>query len=991
MGQGVKTRVAGRRLGEFDLIEEIGRGGMGIVFRAERRRDGREVAVKILPPSVALDGDAVERFTREAEAAARLSHPGILPILAIGEAEGVHYFATDLVEGPSLDAVVAELRGRDVSQLSRSIAAETTLGVVCPGALRAVGEGEGAFARSCAAIAADVASALGAAHAAHLVHRDVKPGNVLIDRSGQPRLVDFGLSRDETAAGLTRTGDAVGTPAYMAPEQASGRRDVDARADVWGLGVMLYEMLTARLPFQGSHPGRIMRAILDDEVASVRVHNSAVPVALANIVLMCLRKDRDERYHDAQALERDLRAFLAGERVIARPLGAMRRLRGRVRTCARPLVVAVSAASIVVAALLGGGAWWRQSAVRQGQAQLGEAARAVLAGDVAAAEHSYVAAKDLLSADAVTRARVEHLEAALRRDGGEERAAAALRPLLAAIPPSHPRAAALRASLDGTGVVRLSSAPRASMVVTLHPTGSAAGMALPRDGVVPAGAYTVRARVGPSTVLHAPVTVERGSAATVCWPAVPADVTGDVLCAAGPAGPVAVVVLRPEQGLERGAGAREAAARVGAHVLSPGLARLAQATGVVPPGGSSVWLARYLPMPDAASAADHALLEERIAAAAARGEVVVDWTLDADGALRLGGDASAPPSAGLVPEADAFVLRLPLRVQGARPLTRLTLPSGTGVDDVEPTPTRSCWRDGRLVLLFEPAAAAHGFLRLRRDGGFSDASPTGAEAQACLARDAHRLASGGGAGGWCDPAWAGEARRQPTLPVATIRVSDVARAAGAVTVEFTADLEGLGPTLRWPLRGRWRAGEGVAFAPAVRADDGIVRAQGYQHVGLGVRIDGEGRTDRVLRRACTHLVEAQVEIGRIGANGQVAAGVGAVLLATRAQAGESEAAVLARLSDGATVSGALRAASGEERDFLGQGEAAVQAVAREWTIDVGADARMARRERWLSASAGDRWVLLRMFAAGATHRAAEDALREAHTWFAALAAAIRLE
>ena len=1003
MVEEAQMTAARRRLGEFELIEEIGRGGMGIVFRAERSSDGRVVAVKVLPAAVALDADAVERFAREAEAAARLSHPGILPILAFGEDQGVHYFATDLIEGPSLDAVLGELRSRDPHLLSRSIADETTLGVACPGARNVGARADAPYARSCAAIAADLASALAAAHGHRLIHRDVKPGNVLINPAGQALLVDFGLSRDETAAGLTRSGDAVGTPAYMAPEQANGRRDIDARVDVWGLGATLYELLTLRPPFGGSHPGKIMRSILDDDVVPVRVHNPNVPVGLANIVQMCLRKDRAERYPDAASLERDLRAFLSGGKIAARPLGALRRLRDRGRAYVRPVALAVSLASVLVAALLGGSAWWRQSALRQGQAQLAEAARAVLALDEAAAEAAYAAAQRLLSPEHIARARVEHLEAVPVPEPGEARAAAAFLGLLDAVPVQRqgPRTQVLRARIEGVGLLRLFGLERQRQLPILRRLRGEAttDLALPSDGVLPVGAYRLQAKTAGGVEVRASFRVERESKLRLVVPDVPATVTGPVLLGVGPAGPVALAMAPAPFVVSPGADPRRAlqveAARSGTHPLSPRFVALAVEAGVLPPSpaggaGQGVWFARSLAMPDAPWAAERSAVEARLALAAARGEPIADWSLEENGELHLSGEGVAG-GAGLYAEGDAYVLRLPLLRAGAGALTRLSLPRGVVLDDVVPAPTRAYWRSGRLALIFDAGRVTAAFVRLRCNGGLGTEPPTAAAIQASLVGEMHRLAAASPTARWSVPGWAGAQRVTVDPTLATVTVGEAMELAGEVTVEFTADLAASGGAVRaWPLRARWRAGSAPSFEPATQADAGTLDAGRYRHADLGVSLDAHGRVDRVLRRVDSHLAEAQVQVWRVGPRGDLDRRVGALLLATRVRPGEDEASVAARLSGGATLSGGARPTTGEEGDFVGSGAAAARAVAREWEIDEG-DGRPVRRERWLSVATGDRRILLRLFAVGSTRRAAQDALRVAHVWLAGVVAAVTVE
>src|SRR5690606_9824466 len=198
------------------------------VYRARQTSMGRLVALKVLPGFVGLDPDSVARFRREAEAAGRLSHPGIVPIFHVGEDQGIHFYAMELVEGPSLESLLDSLDGRVPERLLASLFEETALVEACPGLREPLAQhslsGGARYARSCAAIAADVAAALEVAHRGGVVHRDLKPSNILIHRSGRPVLADFGLARDEQTVGLTQSGDALGTPSYMAPEQACGSK-----------------------------------------------------------------------------------------------------------------------------------------------------------------------------------------------------------------------------------------------------------------------------------------------------------------------------------------------------------------------------------------------------------------------------------------------------------------------------------------------------------------------------------------------------------------------------------------------------------------------------------------------------------------------------------------------------------------------------------------------------------------------------------------------
>lgn len=396
-----KRRV--RRLGDFTLVKEMGRGGMGVVYKARQESLGRFVALKVLPSFAGMDPAAVQRFRREAEACARLAHPGIVPVYGVGEVEGVHYYAMEMVDGPSLADLLETLRGRMPGRFLGSLVEEAGVDRKFPGLAEPPGGDSGArYARSCAALIADVANALAVAHASKIIHRDLKPSNVMIRSSGQVVLLDFGLARDEMEVGLTRSGDAVGTPSYMAPEQAAGSKDLDARVDIYGLGATLYELLTLEPPFDGNHPGEIMRKILDEEPRPVRMLNPRVPADLENIVHTCLAKDAEKRYPAIEALEMDLRAFLAGEDVEAKP--PTRRERA-VRFYQRNRKAAVvAAATLLVAGGIGltAGIVGRQHTEQEGRAALADARQQLLeAGDVLKMKEHYGRALALLGDAAI--------------------------------------------------------------------------------------------------------------------------------------------------------------------------------------------------------------------------------------------------------------------------------------------------------------------------------------------------------------------------------------------------------------------------------------------------------------------------------------------------------------------------------------------------------------------------------------------------------------
>jgi hypothetical protein len=339
----------GRMLGDFRIQREIGRGGMGVVYLAEQISLRRLVALKVLPAHLTLQEDAVERFRREASTAARLKHPGIVAIHAVGEESGHHFFAMDFVEGTPLDRILDRMREED------------------PG--RPHGEKIGAAESSSAAskksyietvcrLAAQVADALEHAHRAGVTHRDVKPSNVLVRDDGSPVLTDFGLAREEGLPSLTRTGEFAGTPYYVSPEQALARRmKVDHRTDVYSLGVMLFELLTLRRPFEGRTSQEVIGKIVTKEPPSPRKFNPNLSRDLETVVLAAIERDPERRYPTAAALAADLRAIVS-----FRPIARRRSSVGMraVKLVRRHRAASAAAGSLLLSALAGGAWWWFQ-------------------------------------------------------------------------------------------------------------------------------------------------------------------------------------------------------------------------------------------------------------------------------------------------------------------------------------------------------------------------------------------------------------------------------------------------------------------------------------------------------------------------------------------------------------------------------------------------------------------------------------------------------
>jgi tetratricopeptide (TPR) repeat protein len=362
-------RVEVRRLGDFDLLQEIGRGGMGVVFEARQLSLNRRVALKVLPAGLGLTEQAIRRFDREARAAAKLHHTNIVPVYATGEDAGSHYYAMELVEGGSLADIVRDLSSGDSVPLfdapltdtandsgsGRSSAGTTTSDGTPPP--------RGRF-EVAARLIAEVAEALEYAHGRGIIHRDIKPANLLVSEGGRLRITDFGLARIAQEPGMTVSGSFLGTPAYMSPEQiAAGRIALDHRTDIYSLGSVLYELITLQRAFPGESRDKVLTGIMTREPPSPRKLDSKIPVDLDTICLKAIEKDPERRYQTAGELAQDLRRFLAHGLIAARRAGPLRRAAKFVQ---RHPVSAV----IVVAALLIGGIGtvaWRMSVARTEQ------------------------------------------------------------------------------------------------------------------------------------------------------------------------------------------------------------------------------------------------------------------------------------------------------------------------------------------------------------------------------------------------------------------------------------------------------------------------------------------------------------------------------------------------------------------------------------------------------------------------------------------------
>ncbi|WP_147869303.1 serine/threonine-protein kinase [Stieleria maiorica] len=281
-----------KRLGDFRLLEEVGRGGMGVVYRARQLSLERIVAIKLLPFAAVLDARQIARFKNEAHAAAGLNHPNIVPVYTVGVQRGVHYYAMQFIEGRSLDAVIADQSARgEMPDVDDSLR-------------RAI----------------DVAQALHAAHEFGVVHRDIKPSNLILDKDDKIWVTDFGLARCQTDASMTKTGDIVGTMKYMSPEQARGESAiVDGRTDVYSLGATLYEMLCLRPAYDGNDTPAVLRQIEERSPTPLRSQRAKIPQDLETVIAKAMSKSRDDRYETALQFAEDLQRVLDGQPTVARP------------------------------------------------------------------------------------------------------------------------------------------------------------------------------------------------------------------------------------------------------------------------------------------------------------------------------------------------------------------------------------------------------------------------------------------------------------------------------------------------------------------------------------------------------------------------------------------------------------------------------------------------------------------------------------------------
>lgn len=398
-------------LGDFEIVREIGRGGMGVVYEARQISLVRRVALKVLPFAAVMDARQLCRFKNEAQAAATLDHPNIVSVYSIGSDRSVHYFAMQYIEGQTLAEVIRDLRQSTGLPVADQVGSVTRACMFLAGShdreklpSSSPGQETGAastptvrppqavvstereidssvFYLNVARLAIQAAEALDHAHERGIRHRDVKPGNLMLDETGKLWVTDFGLARVEGDAGMTMSGDLLGTLRYMSPEQALAKRVVvDHRSDIYSLGVTLYELLTLRPAFASDDRQELLRAIAFDEPVVPRTWNQAIPADLETVVLKAMAKDVGARYATAQELADDLKRFLADQPIRARRPNLFQQVR---RWSRRHLAVVTTAGLVAACALLiaAGLLWhersWTLQALAQSDANLRDAQEAI--------------------------------------------------------------------------------------------------------------------------------------------------------------------------------------------------------------------------------------------------------------------------------------------------------------------------------------------------------------------------------------------------------------------------------------------------------------------------------------------------------------------------------------------------------------------------------------------------------------------------------------
>lgn len=358
------------RVGEFRIVRQVGRGGMGIVYEAIQESLGRHVALKLLPPEAMLDPRRLERFRREAKAAAKLHHTNIVPVFGSGEADGRYYYTMQFISGQPLDAVIDEVRrlkdkpaARSVSEVTSKLLAGNLGGLHHSAATNEghtnvqsdsistpLSESGRHYWETVCSIGSQAAEALAYAHAQDVVHRDIKPANLLLDREGTLWITDFGLAKSIDADNLTQAGDFVGTLRYMAPERLEGGGD--HRADIYGLGLTLYELLCFMPAFQAENRAKLVEQVVAANPTSPRKYNPSIPRDLETIVLKAMQREPAMRYQSALELAEDLRRFQEDRPIKARRASSSEQT---IRWCRRNPAVASLLAGILLVFAVGAG------------------------------------------------------------------------------------------------------------------------------------------------------------------------------------------------------------------------------------------------------------------------------------------------------------------------------------------------------------------------------------------------------------------------------------------------------------------------------------------------------------------------------------------------------------------------------------------------------------------------------------------------------------
>jgi serine/threonine protein kinase len=349
-------------LGDFRIIREVGRGGMGIVYEAEQVSLVRRVALKVLPFAATMDQRQLQRFHNEARAAAGLHHTNIVPVYGVGCEHGVHYYAMQFIDGCTLADLITEQRGDPPSQVA-TVAESKAAAASAPTVPRAaqatsVAPRDTTYFRRAAEWGIQTAEALDCAHSLGVVHRDIKPANLLVDMAGRLWVTDFGLAQVQSDARLTMTGDLVGTLRYMSPEQTLAKRVIiDHRTDIYSLGMTLYELLTLQPAFDGGDRQQLLRQIAFEEPLPPRRVNRAIPAELETIVLKAMEKRPQDRYATAQELADDLRHWCEDRPIKARR-PSLWQVAARWARRHKPLVGAATAVLLLAVRMLAGTLGW---------------------------------------------------------------------------------------------------------------------------------------------------------------------------------------------------------------------------------------------------------------------------------------------------------------------------------------------------------------------------------------------------------------------------------------------------------------------------------------------------------------------------------------------------------------------------------------------------------------------------------------------------------